>query len=292
MNTYAIVAKPNHPLASPLIDEAVSFFIKHKLRFITDTETDSHYKDSLSLKECAEIVPRNELSKKASTIVVLGGDGTLISVCRHPSETPTDIIGVNLGTLGFLTEITPEELTATLEAYFSGQTQKEHRPLLAVEVNSDKDKKKLFALNDIVISKQALARVFGVRLSVGGEEATLIRGDGIIVSTPAGSTAYSLAAGGSIVHPGVDALLVTPICPHALTARPLVVPGTSHIEMKLGPDCRADSVYLTVDGQEGFELVTGAQVEIYKSNHQITFVKSLTKNYFGILSNKLGWGQG
>jgi NAD+ kinase len=292
MRIYAIVAKPNHPLAAPLIDEAVSFFTRINAPFITDDETAMHYNSSDSLKGAKKIVSRNELTEQASTIVVLGGDGTLISVCRHPSKNPPDIIGVNLGTLGFLTEITPDELQSTLEAYEEERSRTEKRPLLLVEVLSNSTKNKLYALNDIVISKQALARIFGLRLSVNGEEATLIRGDGIIISTPGGSTAYSLAAGGSIVHPGVDALLVTPICPHSLTSRPLVVPGNTLIDIELGLDCRTDSVYLTVDGQEGLPLTQGACINISKSTFHVSFVKSLTKNYFGILSNKLRWGQG
>ncbi len=291
MKTCAIVAKPNHHLAPPLIDEAVNFLKKQGVPFVTDTETSSHYHSLESLSQCQKVVPKKELSQTASTIIILGGDGTLISVCRHPSETPPDIIGINLGTLGFLTEITPEELLPTLEAYKNGEVKTEIRPLFHAQLLSGTTKKTFYALNDIVISKHALARIFGLRLSVAGQEATLMRGDGIIVSTPAGSTAYSLAAGGSIVHPGVDALLVTPICPHSLTSRPLVVPGNTNIEIELGPDCKTDSVYLTVDGQEGLPLEKGAHIKISKSAFRVSFVKSLSKNYFGILSNKLRWGQ-
>jgi NAD+ kinase len=296
MKIFAIVAKPKHPLAEPLMKEAISFLSDSGYSFITDTETSEYYPDVLTTV-AKEIVPRSELTSKADCIIIFGGDGTLISVCRHPSENPPDIIGVNLGTLGFLTEIAPDEIIPTLEAYIQDLVKIESRPLMKVSVSTsdehtEQNPSEYFSLNDVVIGKQALARIFGLRLSVSGEDATLIRGDGLIVSTPGGSTAYSLAAGGSIVHPGVDALLVTPICPHSLTSRPLVVPGSTYIDITLGPDCRADSVYLTVDGQEGVPLHKGVLIRILKSEYSITFVKSLSKSYFGILSNKLRWGQG
>lgn len=290
MITYAIVAKPNHELAPPLIEVAVSFIKKTGANFIIDSETENRYKSLKCLSLRTKVVERKELSSLSNCIIILGGDGTLISVCRHPSKKPTDIIGVNLGTLGFLTEIAPEELLSTLTAYDEGKTKRTSRPLLCVEVLSDSNKSTFHAMNDVVVSKQALARVFGVKLKIEGDEAASIRGDGIIISTPAGSTAYSLAAGGSIVHPEVDALLVTPICPHSLTARPLIVPGESLIEIELGSDCRAESVFLTVDGQEGFALQKGTIIKISKSNYKVSFIKSLNKNYFGTLSTKLRWG--
>jgi NAD+ kinase len=296
MKIFAIVAKPKHPLAEPLMRETISFLSDAGYSFITDTETAENYPDVIT-SSAREVVPRSELTSKAGCVIILGGDGTLISVCRHPSKNPPDIIGVNLGTLGFLTEIAPDEIIPTLESYTQDLAKKDSRPLMMVSVSASSEHpehntSEYFSLNDVVIGKQALARIFGLRLSVSGEDATLIRGDGLIVSTPGGSTAYSLAAGGSIVHPGVDALLVTPICPHSLTSRPLVIPGSTYIDITLGPDCRADSVYLTVDGQEGVPLHNGVHIRISKSKYSITFVKSLSKSYFGILSNKLRWGQG
>ncbi|HMO17877.1 MAG TPA: NAD(+)/NADH kinase [Oligoflexia bacterium] len=291
MKTFAIVAKPNHPLAESLILDLVKFFKRGGYTYLVDEETYAGYERVFG-GEKFQTIPRDDLTTSGNVIIVLGGDGTLISVCRHPGSSSPDIIGVNLGTLGFLTEITADELMPTLEAYQNGATLTEPRPLLEVCVKESGKESKFFALNDVVIGKQALARIFALRLKAGSEDAAIIRGDGVIISTPAGSTAYSLAAGGSIVHPGVDALLVTPICPHSLSSRPLVVPDSMTLEMTIGPDCRADSVFLTVDGQEGFPLHEGASVLVRKSKFSVNFVKSLSRSYFGILTGKLKWGQG
>lgn len=289
MKPFAIVSKPRHPLAEPLIRDASRFLLRNKLPFIVDKETFENYSETLK-EYSVPVVERSALSNMAKAIIVLGGDGTLISVCRHPSDEPPDIIGINLGTLGFLTEITSDEMIPSLEAYLSDSVRFDTRTLLKVEVQESDKRYHFYSLNDVVISKQALARIFALRLRVAGDDATLIRGDGLIISSPSGSTAYSLAAGGSIVHPDVDALLVTPICPHSLTSRPLVVPGSTLLEMEVGPDCKADSVYLTVDGQEGLVLHEGAKVKVAKSHYTVRFMKSNSKSYFDILTNKLRWG--
>lgn len=283
-----IVAKVSHPQASPLTRSLIQWLDGKKLSYYVDTDTavqlDLHSVPSSNRLE------RHLLSSRCSIIVVLGGDGTLISVCRHPSDTPPVIIGVNLGTLGFLTEITPDELYLSLEKVLTGQATLEARYLFDCAVIRNGQQSASFsAINDIVITKQALARIFALEVSINGERAASVRGDGIIVATPAGSTAYSLAAGGSIVHPQVQAVLLTPICPHSLTSRPLVVPANSAVSLRLASDTIRNEVYLTVDGQAGMALNKDDTVTVVTSTHHILIATSPSKSYFEVLNAKLKW---
>lgn len=282
-----ILAKPKHPQVPALLTSILNFIKDKNITLVLDEETHSNYKDFLP--NGLSLYTRKDLGNHAQCLIVLGGDGTLISACRKPFTTPLDIIGVNLGTLGFLTEITPSELIQTLDAYIEGKTTSDERHLLSATLLNNNTIPPFYAINDIVISKQALARIFSIQVRVDEKHATSIRGDGMIVSTPSGSTAYSLAAGGSIVHPEVDAILLTPICPHSLTSRPLVLPGNTTITLKIGR--LSDNVHLTVDGQEGTPLFESNELAISKSPYKVKFVKSLTKSYFEVLSSKLKWGQ-
>jgi NAD+ kinase len=249
-----------------------------------------------------KVVDRAELCRRCPLIVVLGGDGTLISASRHPADPSPIVVGVNLGQLGFLTEITTDELWLTLEQVLAQSAPSIRRFLLSIVVmRGDKQIGSYFALNDAVVTKEAIARIFGVDLLVNEEAASTIRGDGVIISTPSGSTAYSLAAGGSIVHPQVDALLVTPICPHSLTSRPLVLPGSSRISLRINAGSiqrraganalrETNGVYLTIDGQEGLELLHGDLVTVTTSSKSVIFVRSPSRSYFQVLGTKLHWG--
>ncbi|MCL4129663.1 UNVERIFIED_CONTAM: hypothetical protein GTU68_029986, partial [Idotea baltica] len=225
--TIGIIAKVAHPEAKPLATELIGWLKKRSLNFVIEQNT----VDSLGLGD-VNSVAREELSSSAGIIVVLGGDGTLISVCRHPSPLTPTIIGVNLGTLGFLTEVVPEELFIALDNVLEDKAKLEERHLFECRVvRNGAELTTMHALNDVVITKQALARIFALEVLIDDERAATVRGDGIILATPAGSTAYSLAAGGSIVHPQVKALLMTPICPHSLTSRPLVLPATCELQL-------------------------------------------------------------
>ncbi len=286
-NKIGIIAKANHPQVPELLASLRALAKKRNLSLIFDTETFDAYKPELP--EDSAIHPRWDLGNFTNCLIVLGGDGTLISACRRPFRQAPNIIGVNLGTLGFLTEITPNELISTTEAYLDGQTKFDERHLMSAVLNENGSSHTYYAINDIVVSKQALARIFSIQVKVDETPATSIKGDGIIVSTPSGSTAYSLAAGGSIVHPQVDAILITPICPHSLTSRPLVLPGKTTVTLKIGPI--ADNVQLTIDGQEGASLSESSELAISKSPYKVKFVKSLSKSYFEVLSSKLKWGQ-
>ena len=284
-----VAAKHTHPLARKLTQRVIDFLSSRAVPFLIDTNTAAAFELTTTervIQKCA----REELTTKCNIIVVLGGDGTLISVSRHPSAKSPTIIGVNLGTLGFLTEIASDELIPTLEKVLAGQHPTARKFLLkATVVRGGKQLVEFAAINDVVITKEALARIFAVEISVDSTFAALLKGDGVIVASPSGSTAYSLAAGGSIVHPNVDALLLTPICPHSLTSRPLVLPGKTNLGLKVFNTNKDETIYLTIDGQTGMPLQNGDQVQITTSTYSICFAKSPTKDYFEVLGTKLKW---
>lgn len=286
-----LVAKRGHPLSKLLTERLIGWLQEHGVEYRIDREIAEDLDPSFVTDQL--LVAREEMTTVASPIIVLGGDGTLISVSRHPSARPPLILGVNLGTLGFLTEITVDEVMSSLEQVLRNEAVEESRALLRAEVRRSGNGAVTIhhAINDVVITKEALARIFGVNLWVNDDHAALIRGDGVIVSTPAGSTAYSLAAGGSIVHPQVDATLVTPICPHSLTSRPLVLPGKSRVilEVVTGSHRETDRVFLTIDGQDGMELTHGDRVIVTTSQYSVRFVRSSSRNYFQVLGTKLKW---
>jgi len=230
-----------------------------------------------------------DLVEQADPIVTLGGDGTLIGVARHVRGRSPLFVGVNFGNLGFLTEVRPDELFPTLEQALLGTVECAERVLIVVEVW--REGKVIFesqAVNDIVVQKGARSRLPELDVSVNGDDVARIRADGLIVATPTGSTAYSLAAGGSIVHPSLNVILVTPICPHSLTNRPLILPGSSAISVELPPF--DDEVLVTVDGQMSQILQAGDVVKIHQARQTVKFVISPQKGYFDILRTKLNWG--
>ena len=283
-----IAAKHSHPDAPGLTRKLVFWLREKNIPFLVETST----AEKLDLRDVGseQRISREALTAKCNPIVVLGGDGTLISVCRHPAKISPIIIGVNLGTLGFLTEITSEELFPALQAVLDGRAKLERRSLLYGSVSRGGKLLQTFSsINDIVITKQALARIFALNLYVDNQMAAVVRGDGIIVATPGGSTAYSMAAGGSIVHPQVDAVLVTPICPHSLSSRPLVLPGKSTVRLQIASDTTPDHVYLTIDGQLGMALESSDVIEITTSEHGVQFAKSPSRNYFEVLATTLKW---
>lgn len=236
--------------------------------------------------------PKAELGRKADLLITFGGDGTLLSVARHaPEHVP--VIGVNMGTLGFLTEIRVEEFPHVLERVLAGEYHVEPRVAFTVTVSGpDRDGSKQYrVLNDVAINKSAVARIISMRVSVAGLFVSTFRGDGLIVATPTGSTAYNLSAGGPIIYPTMGAVVVTPICPHMLTNRPIVLPDELDIEIGLtAPDSR--DIFLTLDGQEGFEISEHDRVCIRKSEERVLLVQSPDKDYFDVLRNKLKWGEG
>lgn len=230
------------------------------------------------------------VGERANLIVVLGGDGTLLSVARNLKGRDVPILGVNLGGLGFLTEISPDEFPEILENVIRGDYDISRRIMLDVTVKREGNKVFEFAvLNDAVITKDALARIIDIETHVNGEYLTTFKSDGLIFSTPTGSTGYSLAAGGPILYPSMRNIIVTPICPHMLTNRPIILPEKVSIQAIL--KSRDEKVVLTLDGQIGFPLEYGDEILINESSHAVSLVKSSSKGYFEILRTKLKWGE-
>lgn len=230
-------------------------------------------------------------ARPADLYIVVGGDGTLLSVARSIASRPRPILGVNLGGLGFLTETGLEEVDAVLDEILAGRYSLDRRMGLEVSlVRAGRAVMRQAVLNDAVITKSALARIIDVGLAIDRQYVTTYKADGLIVSTPTGSTAYSLSAGGPIIHPDLAALLIAPICPHTLTMRPLVVPDGSRVEMTLKTD--DSEVYLTLDGQVGHPLRPLDRVRVRRSRHPVLMVRGRNhRPYFEVLRHKLHWGE-
>jgi NAD+ kinase len=231
------------------------------------------------------VIPRD-----VDWIVVLGGDGTLLGAARKTGRFGAPILGVNLGGLGFLTGIPFEGLYPAIEMMVDGQLEVESRVMLETKVlRNDKATCEFQVLNDVVINKRTLARIIDLDVSINKEFLTTFRADGLIISTPTGSTAYNLSAGGPILYPTMETFILTPICPFTLTNRPIIIPDTSVIQIKLKKESE-ETVILTFDGQVGFDLYYGDEVIIRKSNEKIKLFKPPDHSYFKILRTKLMWG--
>lgn len=283
INRVGIFVKPNKPEAISQAREIVGWLEKRQIQICLDASAASSINASLSC-------PREEICRKADLIIVLGGDGTLLTAVRYLDREDVPILGINLGGLGFLTEVTLEETYQVLGRILEGTMETERRIKLAASVfRRENCEFKYTVLNDVVISKSVLARIINLRSSINGVYVTTYRGDGVIISTPTGSTAYSLAAGGPIVHPCMESVVITPICPHTLTHRPLLIPDQATVDFTL--ETEESDVRLTLDGQVGCPLLPFDRVVISKAKNHVLFVKSPFKNYFEILRTKLKWGE-
>jgi len=284
MQRIGIVAKPTKPEAEPILRKLVTWLREHGREVILDQE---------AAGICPELgpgLPRADVAATADLVIVLGGDGTLLSVARLIGTRDVPILGVNLGGLGFLTEVTLDELFPTLETVLRDKYDVSRRLTLTARVLRRGEVVASFeALNDAVITKTALSRIVDLEAHVNGEYVATFRADGLIVSTPTGSTAYCLAAGGPIIYPTLPALVIIPICPHTLTNRPLVVPESAVVEIIQG-SAEAE-VHLTVDGQVGVGLRHRDVVAVQRSARSIALVKSAKLNYFDLLRTKLKWGE-
>ena len=283
INKIGIVTKTTSPHADQVMGELLPWLVDRGISVRIQEEYGQLAGPSVT------VVDRDRIPDGVDMAMVLGGDGTLLSVARLLEKCDTPILGINLGSLGFLTELGLEELYASLEKVLGGQYEIEKR--VRLEARLDRGGEiigRYQVLNDVVINKGALARIIDLEALVDGREVTIYKADGLIVSTPTGSTAYSLAAGGPIIEPTLDVIVVTPICPHTLTNRPLVVPGGSEVELHLVSD--SGKVYLTLDGQEGTMLMQGDKVYIRASDQRVHLVRTGTKNFYGVLSTKLHWG--
>lgn len=238
-------------------------------------------------------IARSAIPATADLVIVLGGDGTLLSMAGRIAESGRDVplVGVNFGSLGFLTEVRVEELFVTLEAVLDGTAVEDERLLLEAHAErAGQAPDTRIVLNDVVFTKAALSRIIELTVSVSGMFVTRVKADGLIIASPTGSTAYNLAAGGPIVHPVVDALVVTPIAAHTLTNRPIVVPGSATVEIRPIADGE-DHVLVTYDGQSGYTLRTGDVVRVSRSPRRLRLLKAGERSYYDLLREKLKWGE-
>ena len=239
------------------------------------------------------VVARDDMPEAADLIVVLGGDGTLLAMADRIARGPRDvpILGVNFGSLGFLTEITRPELFTALADVLEGRASLDERMMLHAHVHrGDATTDDTIVLNDVVFTRTALSRIIDLSVSVGDQFVTNVKADGLIVASPTGSTAYNLAAGGPIVHPAMDAFILTPIAPHTLSNRPIVVPAHRDVRVAVSTD-NGGEVYVTFDGQTGSPLRAGDAVVIRRAARHVKLVRATTRTYFEVLRQKLKWGE-
>lgn len=234
--------------------------------------------------------PRSQIPSLADLVVVLGGDGTMLSVARLVGEKGTPILGVNIGGLGFLTAVVKEELYRVLDKVFTGECSVEERIMLTACVTRHSECiAEYLVVNDVVVNKGALARIIDLETYIGHSYVATFKADGLIVSTPTGSTAYALSAGGPILYPTLNSIVLAPICPHTLTNRPIVLPDNVLIDIVLRS--KNEDVFLTIDGQVGFSLRQGDTVEVRKSQFKTRLFVPCERDYFQILRTKLKWGE-
>jgi NAD+ kinase len=288
VKSVGLVAKRRLDAAAGVLAELAGWLEARGVNAVFETETAA----LAGLPRDRPTTARDDLPRNAEVIVVLGGDGTFIGMAGRIARAGTDvpILGVNFGSLGFLTEITLPELYPALEAVLKGEAVIEPRAMLTAQTRRGDA---LFAehtvLNDIVITKAALSRIIEMSVMVGTDAVTRVRADGLIIATPTGSTAYNLAAGGPIVHPAVDALILTPIAPHTLTNRPIVIPAGNEVHVRPIMES-GDEVFVTFDGQSGFPLQSEDTVTVRCAPRPLRVIKSAARTYFELLRSKLKWG--
>jgi NAD+ kinase len=281
--SVGICVKPGEPGLADLVRELEKWLLDRGLAVLPDPEAARWTR--------AEARLRGDLAAEVDLIVVLGGDGTLLAVARAVGARDVPILGVNLGTLGFLAETGREELIPSLAAVLDDRFQVEERMRFDVRVLRDGEELGAYiALNDAVVSNTALSRMVDVRTRIDGAEVGTYHADGVIVATPTGSTAYSLSAGGPLLLPSLDAVVLTPISPHALTQRPLVLPGNSVVELEVQAS-RGGEVHLTVDGQVGRALEEGDCVVVRRAEHPARLLVPPGRNRFEVMRKKLRWGE-
>ena len=290
VSRVGLVAKHRLDAAAGVLAEVAGWLESQGVRAVFETETAV----IAGLPPGRPTTTRDQLPKACDTIVVMGGDGTLIGMAGRIAHAGVDvpIVGVNFGSLGFLTEITLPELYPTLEAVLAGRASIDERMMLQAQtLRAGKVSAERLVLNDVVITRAAMSRIIELSVSVDGNPVMQVRADGLITATPTGSTAYNLAAGGPIAHPAVDAILLTPIAPHMLTNRPLVIPGGSQISVKPKLAGTHEEAFVTFDGQWGHPLEADDVVSIKRAPRMLKLVRAANRTYFDVLRQKLKWGE-
>ena len=283
--TVGIFSRPRRADLADVVPALLEWLSTRGYRALYDTETADALNDGNP-----DGLGRAQLVANSDLLLVLGGDGTLLAAAREAAPRGIPVLPVNLGSLGFLTSFTLEELYPALEETLAGRAEASERVMLTASlIRHGQVVESKNVLNEAVINKGALARMIEVELSIDGDFVCRYRADGLIVATPTGSTAYSLSAGGPIVHPAVESIILTPICPHTLTDRPLVVGDCCTVQIRLrGP---AESVYLTLDGQKGILMQSQDCVAIARAKQRLKLIQPHRKSYYEILRSKLKWGE-
>ena len=284
VRTVGIVTKPHQPAVAAVAAKLVAWFRRHDIRPLIEA-------DSAELTGCPGVgVSAGELAVDSDMVVVLGGDGTLLAAARLLGGRDVPILGINHGGLGFLTAVPLDELYGDLERVLKGEYSSDVRMMIDARVErAGRLVATHQALNDVVINKGTPARIIELEVRVDDQYVSTFRADGLIVATPTGSTAYNMAAGGPIVHPALDAILLTPICSHTLTNRPIVLPAGVRVDVTLKSPER-EGVFATVDGQVGVRMEPGDALVVHASGKRVRLVAPMGKNYFDVLRGKLKWG--
>ena len=281
--TAAIISRTDRPEVAQILPGLFTWLAEHGYKVLIDVETAQYVTGQ-------EVVPRAQMASKAlDLVIVLGGDGTLLSAARITAAVDVPLLGVNLGSLGFLTEVPLQSLYSMLEAIAQGRAAVQHRSLMQCQLlRGDKVRGSYLVFNDAVVNKTALARLNTYDLYIDKVFVSSYRADGMIVATPTGSTAYSLSAGGPVLMPTVSAFVITPVAPHSLTHRPLVVPDSVEIEILLRSE--EEVAYLSLDGQPGLDLRDGDRVRCRRSEHHVNLFRT-GSDFFQVLRTKLKWGE-
>ena len=284
IRSVGIISRPRRDEIAAVVPPLQAWLEQRGVQVVCDQETVS------CLSPGRPGHPREQMPSLVELLIVLGGDGTLLAAARLMTDRNVPVLPVNLGSLGFLTSVTLDDLYGVLEQVLQGQVRYSERVMIDAQViRKGQMIHHARALNDAVLNKAALSRIIDLQLLVDGEFVCDYKADGLIISTPTGSTASSLAAGGPIVYPAVSAFVITPICPHTLTNRPLVLPDTAHIEV--GYRAEDAPIYLTLDGQVGVELLPGDRVGVVAAPERLRLVRPQQKTYFSVLRDKLKWGE-
>ncbi len=280
ISRLGLTAKLKSPLAAKAIEKVYAWGKKRGVEILIESEA--------AKLTGAKGVDRESFAGSVDALVVLGGDGTFLAAARTAKSDSIPLLGVNLGSLGYMTEVAYEEIEKALENIHKGKFSIEERMMLNLTIGNDESAKSETALNDVVISHKSMARMIELSLSINGQDVTHYKADGLIISTPTGSTAYALSAGGPILHPALEAIVICPICPHTLTHRPLVVPNNSVIDVKILR--QQDDVHASMDGQVIFDVKEGDRIVLTRSEKVTRLIRTPDRTHFDVLRSKLGWG--